>query len=202
MSYYASEKSSAAIYREALAKIQFDLVRQEVDSVLHERVVDSLTLCRCSNDSLLGTLPGDIMKHIVSYLHQPVNNKTKEQLQLEHGYLVDVVDKRVVFNGLINARVDRYRLREITRGSSVTIPLSTPNFHLTSPSYRSFAKYVRTFEGYHSRRIGVSGPERFQYRNGGKHTVYWVSIVFKLPIIEPLNKHVYQEMQRGFGVLH
>lgn len=97
-------------------------------------------------------------------------------------------DKGVVFDGLKMANVHKDAIRKLAPGSAVTIPLSSPNLHLTGPCYRDFAKHVRSFDGFHSKRIRVTGSEKYQYAMGGKHSVYWILIVFRMPIRRPPNK--------------
>ena len=187
MFYVASEKSSAASHREEIAKTLFHHMRQDVETLLHERAIHALALCWGSSSSPLNSLAFDTMKHIVSYLGRPHPLETN---QFRYSNLVDVMDedKGVVFDGLKMANVHKDAIRKLAPGSAVTIPLSSPNLHLTGPCYRDFAKHVRSFDGFHSKRIRVTGSEKYQYAMGGKHSVYWILIVFRMPIRRPPNK--------------
>lgn len=180
---HASEKSSAASHREEIARMLFHHIRRDVDIVLHERAMDALVLCWGSSSSPLSTLPIDIMDHIVSYIGRshPVETKHTDNP------LVDVMDKRVLFDGLKMTKVDKDAIRKLAPGSATTIPLSSPNLHLTRPCYRDLARLVRSFKGYRCKRIPVTGHQKYQFTNGGKHTIYWIFIVFKMPISKPPN---------------
>jgi hypothetical protein len=190
MFYYANEKSSAARHREEAAKAQFDHIRKDVERVLHQKAIDAfLTLGNGSGSSHVGSLPGDITNNIVSYLVLPGDNETKE------------VDGQVVCDGLKRARIDKYSLDEFSQGSFARIPLSSPAFHLTRPCYRDFARYVRSFQGYHSSRVRVTGAAKHHYLLGDKHSIYRISIVFKLPINNSNNKTA-PRRNKAIGKLH
>lgn len=182
----ASEKSSAASHREEIARTLFHHMRQDVDTVLHERAMDALALCWGSSSSPLNKLPIETMDHIASYIGRP-HPVEKNQFRYNN-LIVDTADKDNVFDGLKMTKVYKDAIRKLAPGCAITIPLSSPNLHLTRPCYRDFARFVRSFEGYHCRRIAVTGQEKYQFYNGGKHTIYWISIVFRIPIRKPPNK--------------
>lgn len=152
-----NEKSKQSKKIEDAIRKRFDELRFDIDAArCHRDTLSVLASCK-SKESPLHILPGDVMRRITSYLDIPCSSSTR---------------RRRVFDGLLKPRISTEMSTTMFEPGSVTvIPIARHPFHLTRPCYRDFARYVRSFGGFHSSRADVDA----------------INIVYKTPQLRPTN---------------
>ena len=153
-----NEKSKQSKKIEDAICKRFDELRFDIDAARCHRDTLSVLAIGCkSKESPLRILPGDVMRRITSYLDIPCSSSTR---------------RRRVFDGLLKPRISTEMSTTMFEPGSVTvIPIARHPFHLTRPCYRDFARYVRSFGGFHSSRADVDA----------------INIVYKTPQLRPTN---------------
>lgn len=178
----AREKSSAASHREDVATSKFDYVKQQMQMAIIENTKTIIGMgCLPQSTSPFRLLSPELVENIYSYLGypQPDENVARGRSGLAI----------VPFEGWRRRRNDPgdqevgMNLADMTLfapGSKITIPLTSPAHHLTSPCYRDLRKHIKKCAGWDVKRIAATPEQKKQFKQYRKGKVFFVNVVYEV----------------------
>lgn len=176
------EKSAAAQSRENYAVAEFYSIKSVVEKVMLEKAKVTVKLgCHSKSPSLLKTLPGILVEDICQFAGLP-KATPRPAVAAAPAVRAAARDSNVISStggGREDVNLGDFSLYR--PGDKITIPLLSPNDHLTGPCWRDFSKTVRWEHGWIAKRVAATNAQKAAFRETRKGKVYFVDLQFTVP---------------------